>query len=279
MAGGTLYTYGVDESLPTLPIVGGYRLCRATEAERLAADPPQVDLKDCEERGSPFDPRDIPQSTPQVAEGSIANDCTHHIDQGAICYRSADAGRLACQTHNSADTCDDWHGCSDGCQTCSGCHFGCAQTNPNHSQDLLFGCVDFQTTNCVYDVTNSDGSFSKALRIFAQCSGATQEAGYCRGSLASAAFLANHDVCEGGSTSNIGFRAPPLRLYCSLTMSCPDSVLLRRHPHPVLREQPGCPRLPLPHGLRFGLVHRRRRAGAHLYERNCLDLVSASASR
>ena len=35
MAGGTLYTYGVDESLPTLPIVGGYRLCRATEAERL----------------------------------------------------------------------------------------------------------------------------------------------------------------------------------------------------------------------------------------------------
>ena len=218
MAGGTLYTYGVDESLDPLPIVGGYRLCQATEGDRLAAG--QNELWDCEERGSPFDPRDIPQLTPQVAEGSIANDCTHHIDQGAICYRSADAGRLACQTHNSAGTCDDWHGCSDGCQTCSGCHFGCAQTNPSPAQDLLFGCVDFQTTNCVYDVTNSDGSFSKALRIFAQCSGATQEAGYCRGSLASAAFLANHDVCEGGSTSNIGFRAPPLHPSC-----CPQRAL------------------------------------------------------
>ena len=199
--GGTLYTYGVDDSLDTLPIVAGYRLCQQTEAERTAAG--QTDLWDCEERGAPHD-RDCATSSCDgscdgCAPGTVDPGCTHSIDQGVICYHAGDAGAMSCQTHNMVDTgsCDDWHHCSDGCQTCSGCHFGCAQTDPNHPQDLLFGCVDFQTANCNYDVTNGDGSFSRALRTFAQCSGVNpQPAGYCRGSLASAAFLANHDVCE-----------------------------------------------------------------------------------
>ena len=225
--GGTLYTYGGDgrygdsrdDGIEALPIVAGFRVCSREGTEDTVFDCPIGGDAGCVESNTQnaiagenncnFDCKATPPGQEcRLTSGSTGSQCSHAIDQGAICYHAGDAGALACQTHNGVDdaACDDWHHCSGGCQTCSGCHFGCSMSDPTHDQDVLFGCVDYATAQCTYDVTNSDGSFERALRIFAQCAGVNpQPPGYCRGSLASAAFLANHDVCQSGSTSNIGF--------------------------------------------------------------------------
>jgi hypothetical protein len=222
--GGTLYTYGGDgigSAGTALPIVAGFRVCGPEGNEASVFDCEIGGDAGCVESDASgqisgvnscdMDCQLAGASCQNIAPGDgslTGSTCTHAIDQGAICYHQADAGRLACQAHNGVEdaVCDDWHHCTGGCQTCAGCHFGCMMSDMGHTQDAIFGCLDYATTQCTYDVTNSDGSFSRALRTFAQCAGVNpQPAGYCRGSLASAAYLANHDVCESGSTSNIGF--------------------------------------------------------------------------
>ena len=84
------------------------------------------------------------------------------------------------------------------------------------SQPVIFGCVDFYTTRCIYDITgNADtpdlqnrytttmlGSYNYAMRAFASCAQVSPEPlGYCHGSLASASDLSNHGVCTNGATT------------------------------------------------------------------------------
>jgi len=48
------------------------------------------------------------------------------------------------------------------------------------------------------------GSYAEAMRAFAQCADAEVEAaGYCHGSLATAAQLSNHAVCTNGATTDV----------------------------------------------------------------------------
>ena len=79
------------------------------------------------------------------------------------------------------------------------------------------------TTQCTYDVTNTAlnvgqnaGTYMWAMRAFAQCAATQPQApGYCHGALRSASMLANHDVCEDGSNTNIGFHSPSLPILSS----------------------------------------------------------------
>ena len=145
--------------------------------------------------------------------------CNHAIDQGAICLNS-DAGALNCATHNGAvdtgDTCDDWHHCdANGCQNCGGNAYARAMDGRQDStQDLVFGCVEFASVNCQYDASSAatGSSYADALNAFTTCAAAPTTAGYCRGSLVSAAFLSNQDVCASGATSDVRLHAfPPQR--------------------------------------------------------------------
>eukprot|EP01043_Picozoa_sp_COSAG02_P075429 COSAG02_NODE_15551_length_1161_cov_0.677966_2_plen_321_part_01 len=193
-SGGVLYTYGAGAGTTSLHPVFGYRRCTGTEAN----------LFDCEEHVSPAD-RDCRTAGPGCAEHTMDPQCTHELDLGALCFNEGEspAERVQCQVHNAADSCDEWHGCTDGCQKCSGRSFVQVSAHP---QDVFFGCVSFETTQCVYDITGSDGSYQHALREFALCSAVSpQPEGYCRASLASAMYLRNGDVCVGGASSDIGF--------------------------------------------------------------------------
>ena len=78
------------------------------------------------------------------------------------------------------------------------CH-GCALT-PTDGQAVVFGCIDFWTAQC-----GSGSSFDDALAQFATCAEASPPAGYCHGSLTSAAMLRNQDVCKGASSTNVAF--------------------------------------------------------------------------
>ena len=89
----------------------------------------------------------------------------------------------------------------------------------NSVAPILFGCIDFYSVECAYDVNGEEGkitqgtidiggqggvgqaSYSKAMRAFAQCAEANMERpGYCHGSLSSAETLRNGDVCQGGAS-------------------------------------------------------------------------------
>ena len=216
---GALYTYGASDSLHDLPIVAGYRVCSADGAERSVFECPIGGDANCnysndngvvsEDSHCDFD------CAADQCHGGLDDRCTHAIDQGAICFHSNPSnGQLKCHSHNGVaeQSCDQWHHCTGGCQACGGCHFGCSQVDDAHPQDVIFGCVDYMTTHCVMDVTNGDGSFNRALRVFTQCAAVNPQAdGYCQGSLASAAFLSNQDVCinsdgvTAASNSDIGF--------------------------------------------------------------------------
>ena len=254
---GSLYTYGSDASLPSLPIVTGYRKCFPRDQnipEDPATNPLPATVFGCETHvagdttlitgnvldgntwhanghdgtdGTPAGPTDFdcvectatgdvnvnhnPNSIDSPPAGSgRGSDCTHAIDQGAMCYNEGTHGETKCHVHTAAGmdttTCDDWHGCDGGCIKCSGCAFGCASTDANLAQDIMFGCVQFASTHCVHDATGmADPSFAAALRIFTECAMMDpQPAGYCMGSLASAAYLSNQDVCMGSNADGSG---------------------------------------------------------------------------
>ena len=91
---------------------------------------------------------------------------------------------------------------------------------------FVFSCVEYYTTQCVFDITNTElangiGSYMTAMRAFAECAEVYPEpVGYCHDSIQDAGYLANHDVCGGlpeddpatedvnealGATTDIGF--------------------------------------------------------------------------
>ena len=202
-AGGKLYTYGAGGNAATgtcgggtaLASVFGYRVCDGTEANLWA----------CAEHGSPDDRDCI--SGGCTADRGIDSECTHELDQGAICFNEGESpdDRVQCHTHNAAEQCDEWHGCVDGCQQCRGRAFAMVADT---SQTIFFSCVSFETTQCSYSITDTNGeaTYQHALREFALCSAVNpQPEGYCHASLASAMYLRNQDVCVAGANSDIGF--------------------------------------------------------------------------
>ena len=85
-------------------------------------------------------------------------------------------------------------------------------TQENGFQAMVFGCIEYYSTQCVYDISNMAGSgaqgaaFSRAMREFATCADRSpQPEGYCHGALKSAAQLSNQAVCENGAQVNLGF--------------------------------------------------------------------------
>ena len=177
---GTIYTYGVAQALPALPIVAGYRECAGGEHS----------FFDCPAAGNPEDPTGVAGVDPS---------CTHSIDQGAICEDGRVTGRV-----------------KSGIASCAGAKLGMAASGQNGQthQPVVFGYIDYYTSQCHYDVTNAEvggcatcGSYTRALRAFARCveNTATGVVGYCHGALESTAHLANQYVCEEGLNRNIGF--------------------------------------------------------------------------
>ena len=171
---GSIYTYGSSQSLPQVPIVAGFRDCAGSEAS----------IFDCPVGGSPLD---------AAGTNGVDPTCTHSIDQGAICSNSRTSGRT-----------------NPGIAACSGCKFGCAAVAPTQ-YPAIFGCTDYYTAQCHYDVSNAEvagcatcGSYTRALRAFAQCveTTATGMVGYCHGALGTTAHLANSYVCEQGMNTN-----------------------------------------------------------------------------
>ena len=111
--------------------------------------------------------------------------CTHAIDQGAICMRHDTQQALA----PAVPTCRQ------------------VRQSGNAQQPAIFHCIEFYSTNCVYDVTHdgvtashgSVGSYVDAMRAFATCAAVVPEAaGYCHGALNDASMLCNHMVCASG---------------------------------------------------------------------------------
>ena len=217
-ADGFMYTFGASRLLPTLPIVAGFRLCQGTESN----------IFQCEERSggssstAPVD-RDCwlgcrgLDGVAGTADDSIDPTCTHSIDQGVICqvanspqYRS---GALTDPCHAATQAQDGSGGRG-------------ALWNGGGGQEILFSCVEYYTTQCVFDITHTElangiGSYMTAMRAFAECAEVLPEpVGYCHDSIQDAAYLANHDVCGGapqddpstedvdeslGATTDIGF--------------------------------------------------------------------------
>ena len=115
----------------------------------------------------------------------------------------------------------------------------------NSVAPILFGCIDFYSVECAYDVNGEEGkitqgtidiggqggvgqaSYSKAMRAFAQCAEANMERpGYCHGSLSSAETLRNGDVCQGGASVrrrySLGLTALAALLRLTVNVCCAD---------------------------------------------------------
>ena len=129
---------------------------------------------------------------PGTSDDSIDPHCTHRIDQGVICTREDSPQQI----NQAVQTC----GAGVSAQTmCVGCDI---------SQAVVFSCVEYYTTQCVYDVTheqlaNGLGSYLRAMQAFAACADVVPEPlGYCHGALASASSLANQDVCMGAGADD-----------------------------------------------------------------------------
>ena len=92
------------------------------------------------------------------------------------------------------------------------CHVGGDQGGCSTGQGIVFGCIDYYTTQCTFDVTSTAvnlrenvGTYTWAMRAFARCAAVEpQPPGYCHGSLASASVLANHEVCSGAEPGSEG---------------------------------------------------------------------------
>ena len=88
-------------------------------------------------------------------------------------------------------------------------------------------CIDYYTTQCSYDASNSGKQYSRALRAFAQCAEKIPEpAGYCHGSLTSAAKLSNAANCKSASNKNIAFH---IRIPISISSDGAGTYMFRMH--------------------------------------------------
>ena len=90
---------------------------------------------------------------------------------GAICYDDASPPQL-----------------SENVETCRGSAYsGTVGQTLEPGQPVVFGCIDYYSARCQYDVTNGDVGYMFAMRQFAQCTDVTPEpVGYCHGALKSA---------------------------------------------------------------------------------------------
>jgi hypothetical protein len=169
-AGGSVYTFGESADSTLMPIHTGCTTCRSDDSNILT----------CAITGAPGN-----DSPPDVA-GCLRDSCRHAQDQGALCFASTSYmawGSLAATVR----PCDDTSLIDD--------------TN----MALFFQCVQYATVSCSFDVSSGSGSYDDALAAFSTCERQTQPAGYCSGSISSAEFLSNQHVCDGGSSTTIGF--------------------------------------------------------------------------
>ena len=153
-ASGVMYTFGATRLLPTLPIVAGFQTCQGGE----------TNILQCTPGGAPQDPDCWIGCRGADGQSGTADDtldptCTHAIDQGVIC-QVADSP----QARNQANT--------------DPCHHNTAGRGAlyqaDHQQPIIFACVEFYSTQCVYDVTNEElrngmGSYMRAMRAFGEC--------------------------------------------------------------------------------------------------------------
>ena len=211
-ADGEIYTFGKTNYLPTLPIVEGWKVCQGDEGNLLDCpmstaitetheyDPPS-DL-DCATNGCAGADGIVGTADDSIDDGTA---CLHEVDQGAICYETAEAlDQVAVPRCGGAGTVSwFWRGDHD-------------------AQQIAFGCIDYYTTQCTFDASTSGlnthldqsaggassnvGTYMWAMRAFARCTEVRPQApGYCHGSISTAAQLSNHEVCTGGATTNIGY--------------------------------------------------------------------------
>ena len=197
-AGGTVYTAGSISPATdaNMPIHAGCTVCHPDD---LAAG-----ILDCSASGTAGG-----DDGPGWAS-TCADDCAgrHDLDQGAICFTS--------------EAFVEWGAASDLVQPC-----GLTNIAQDPNQALVFGCIQFSSVFCVFDSTNSDGSYDSALAEFAACENAAQPDGYCKVSMSSAQFLRNEDVCSqptNGQNSNIVSAQAIYRPVCALG-ACVDRLL------------------------------------------------------
>lgn len=186
--GGSAYTFGVSPSLPELPIVWGMHVCDSDDFDSIFDCPANDGTADPSQFGANYD--------------WSAQNCNHAIAQGAICYDNARPS----QVKADIETCRHIGDMTIGHDIATG-----AEVTTGY-QAVAFGCIEFYSTQCVYDISNMAGSgaqggaFSRAMRAFSACADRSpQPVGYCHGSLANAGQLSNQAVCIDGAQLNIGF--------------------------------------------------------------------------
>lgn len=206
-ASGDTYTFGHTNQLPSVPVVIAGGLCDGSEASLFGCPVAWT---------SQEDPRCIngclgADGLQGTSDDTVDPQCVHTVDLGAICHNSDSPSNVALPI-------------------CQGSGSQSMLTSRDATQPVVFGCVDYYTTACTYDITNTNlannlGSFSDAMRAFAVCADAAIETpGYCHGSLQSAASLGNQVVCTGGVTTNIGYHVRiPFRVHM------PGSYSFRMH--------------------------------------------------
>ena len=129
--------------LPTLPIVAGFRVCTGQEANLFACPPGDAatngDVDDLDCAAGCLGP-DGRQGT---LDDTLDHACTHSIDQGAICHNDDQPSQIAlpgCRGCGATGVCDRH------------------RTQSDILQPVIFGCVDFYSTECLVDGVHSDGT-------------------------------------------------------------------------------------------------------------------------
>ena len=177
---GEVYTFGHSSQLPTLPIVTGFRVCQGTEANIFACLPGgaltdgDVDDPDCAAGCLGAD------GLQGTLDDTLDHACTHSIDQGGsacllalLCLSSVSCylqltptltTRTGAICHN-----DDQPSqmALPGCRGC-GATGVCDRhrTEAEILQPVIFGCIDFYSTECLVDGTHMDGvGFLHFLRL------------------------------------------------------------------------------------------------------------------
>ena len=211
---GSTYTFGHTAQLPHLPVVAGFRVCDGSESNifhcPMTGDATKTVCTGCvgvtsPDAPGPGQPVDMdclngclgPDHVQGTADDTVDPTCPHSLDQGAICHNEG-------ESQTALPHCGGFAG--GGPMTeCQRGTTGEWQGQCNYDQPAVFGCIDYYTTECTFDVANTDlannlGSYMLAMRSFATCAAAAEEpTGYCHGALNDAKLLANQAVCTGGA--------------------------------------------------------------------------------